>query len=108
MIGEIVVLTPEEYRQWTAGSTSGMSLAQNGERLFASLGCNACHNGSPDARGPNLAQVYGAKLQLASGSYVLVDEAFLRDSDPESFACTSRPGMRRSCRPIRGRSAKKA
>jgi cytochrome c oxidase subunit 2 len=39
-----------------------MSLAQNGERLFASMGCNACHNGNAAARGPNLAGVYGSKL----------------------------------------------
>ena len=46
MIGDIVVLTPDDYKKWLAESTSGMSLAQNGERLFASLSCNACHNGS--------------------------------------------------------------
>ena len=28
------------------GITSGASLAQNGERLYASLGCNACHSGT--------------------------------------------------------------
>ena len=38
---------------WLAGSTSGNSLAQDGERLFASLSCNACHNTRPDARGPS-------------------------------------------------------
>jgi len=80
MIGEIVALKPEDYQSWTAESTSGASLAQNGERLYASLGCNGCHSGQADARGPNLAAVYGAKLQLASGSYVTVDDAFLRDT----------------------------
>ena len=48
-----------------------MSLAQNGERLFASMGCNACHSGNAGARGPNLAGVYGSHLQLASGSQVI-------------------------------------
>ena len=80
MIGEITVLSPEDYQKWTEGSTSGMSLAQNGERLFATMGCNACHSGSAAARGPNLAGVYGSKLQLASGSEVLVNEAYLRDA----------------------------
>lgn len=80
MIGEVTVLTPEDYKTWTEGSTSGMSLAQNGERLFASMGCNACHSGGPAARGPNLANVYGSKLKLANGSEVLVNEAFLRDT----------------------------
>jgi cytochrome c oxidase subunit 2 len=80
MIGEVTVLTPEDYKKWTETSTSGMSLAQNGERLFASMGCNACHSGSAAARGPNLAGVYGSKLQLVNGSEVLVNEAYLRDA----------------------------
>jgi cytochrome c oxidase subunit 2 len=80
MIGEVTVLSPEDYQKWTEGSTSGMSLAQNGERLFASMGCNACHSGSAAARGPNLAGVYGSKLQLTNGSEVLVNEAYLRDA----------------------------
>ena len=80
MVGQITALTPEDYQKWTQQSTSGMSLAQNGERLFASLGCNACHNGTAAARGPSLAGVYGANLQLASGSQVLVNDAYLRDS----------------------------
>jgi cytochrome c oxidase subunit 2 len=80
MIGQVTVLTPEDYQKWTQESTSGMSLAQNGERLFASMGCNACHSGSATARGPNLAGVYGSKLQLANGSQVVVNEAYLRDA----------------------------
>src|SRR5271163_722229 len=80
MIGEVTVLTPNDYDKWTQESTSGMSLAQNGERLFASMGCNACHSGSAAARGPNLAGVYGSKLQLTSGSQVLVNDAYLRDA----------------------------
>jgi len=80
MIGEVTVLTPEDYKKWTEGSTSGMSLAQNGERLFASMGCNACHSGNSAARGPSLAGVYGSKLTLTNGSQVLVNEAYLRDA----------------------------
>ncbi len=80
MIGEITAMAPDDYQAWTGGSTSGTSLAQNGERLFASLGCNSCHSGAAGARGPNLAQVYGAKLQLTSGGYTNVDDGFLRES----------------------------
>ncbi len=80
MIGWVYAMKPEDYQAWLAGSTSGSSLAQNGERLFASLGCNACHSGNPSSRGPNLAEAYGAKVQLANGSYTVVDDAFLRDS----------------------------
>jgi cytochrome c oxidase subunit 2 len=80
MIGDIVVMTPEDYQKWLASSTSGVSLAQNGERLFASLSCNACHNGRADARGPSLANVYGSKLILSNGQSVTADDAYLRES----------------------------
>jgi cytochrome c oxidase subunit 2 len=80
MIGTITAMTPEDYEAWLSGSTSGNSLAQNGERLFASLGCNSCHSGNASARGPNLAEAYGSRVQLQSGSYAQVDDAFLRDS----------------------------
>jgi cytochrome c oxidase subunit II len=80
MTGEVVVMTPDDYQKWLAGSTSGMSLSQNGERLFASLSCNACHNGRPDARGPSLANVYGSRLRLADGTETTVDEAYLRQA----------------------------
>ena len=80
MIGEVTAMLPEDYKRWTEQSTSGMSLAQNGERIFASMGCNACHSGNPAARGPNLAGVYGSKIQLANGSVQLADEAFIRDT----------------------------
>ena len=80
MIGEVTVLSPDDYQKWIQESTSGMSLAQNGERLFASMGCNACHSGNAAARGPNLAGVYGSKLTLTNGSQVLVNDAYLRDA----------------------------
>src|SRR6201990_2984407 len=80
MIGEVTVLSPDDYQKWTQESTSGMSLAQNGERLFASMGCNACHSGSAAARGPNLSGVDGSKLQITNGSQVLVNDAYLRDA----------------------------
>jgi cytochrome c oxidase subunit 2 len=76
----VTVLTPEDYNPWSEGSTSVMSLAENGVRLYASMGCNACHTGDAASRGPSLAGVYGSKLRLASGSEVLVNEAYLRDA----------------------------
>ncbi len=80
MIGEVTALTPDDYQKWLKESTSGMSLAQNGERLFASMGCNSCHSGNAAARGPNLAGVYGSRLTMNDGSQVLVNDAYLRDS----------------------------
>jgi cytochrome c oxidase subunit 2 len=80
MIGEIVAMKPEDYQKWTAGSTSGQSLAQNGERLFASLGCNSCHSANATARGPNLAGIYHTRITLDGGRTVTVDDEFLRGS----------------------------
>jgi len=80
MIGDIVAMTPTDYQAWVDGSTSGTSLAQNGERLFAALGCNQCHTGDAAGRGPTLAGVYGAKLTMDNGSVQLATDGFLRDS----------------------------
>jgi len=80
MIGDVVVLSQEDYKEWLKDSTSGMSLAQNGERLFASLSCAACHNARPDARGPSLANVYGSQQRLVNGQTVTADDAFLRQA----------------------------
>jgi cytochrome c oxidase subunit II len=80
MIGEITVMTPGDYKKWLEQSNSGQSLAQNGERLFASMGCNSCHNGTAAARGPSLAGVYGSKLTLTDGRQILVDDAYLRNA----------------------------
>ena len=79
MIGQVTAMTPGDYQDWASGSTSGTSLAQNGERLFASLGCNSCHNNTPNAHGPNLARIVGSRVQLQNGSWVTVDDAFVRD-----------------------------
>ncbi|HWA95582.1 MAG TPA: cytochrome c oxidase subunit II [Terracidiphilus sp.] len=80
MIGEVYAMTPDNYKKWLDSSTSGSSLAQNGERLFASLSCSACHNSRPDARGPNLVGVFGSKLTLTDGETITVDDAYLRQA----------------------------
>jgi cytochrome c oxidase subunit 2 len=80
MIGDVVVMTPDDFKKWLDGSTSGNSLAQDGERLFASLSCNACHNTRPDARGPSLANVFDSRLTLSTGETVTADDAYLRQA----------------------------
>ncbi len=92
MIGDVVVLTPDDYKKWLEGSTSGTSLAQNGERLFASLSCTACHNTRPDARGPSLANVYGSKLTLSSGQHGDRGRRLSARGDSESVAA-HHPGL---------------
>jgi cytochrome c oxidase subunit II len=79
MVGEVTVMSPADYKKWTEQSTSGMSMAQNGERIFASMGCNACHTGNASNRAPSLAGLYGSKVEMANGSIQLADEAYIRD-----------------------------
>jgi len=79
MIGWVYVMTPADYRAWAAGNTSGASLAQNGERLFAVLGCNACHAGNSRARGPNLYGLYNTRVRMTDGSTMVANEAYIRE-----------------------------
>jgi cytochrome c oxidase subunit 2 len=69
MIGDVVVMTPEDFQE-VAGRVppAATRWRRTGSGLFASLSCNACHNARPDARGPSLANVYGAKLPCRPGS----------------------------------------
>jgi cytochrome c oxidase subunit 2 len=80
MIGDVVVMTPDDFKKWLEGSTSGNSLAQDGERLFTSLSCSSCHNTRPDARGPSLANVYDSRLTLSTGETITADDAYLRQA----------------------------
>jgi cytochrome c oxidase subunit 2 len=80
MIGRVVVMEPAAYQAWLSGTVPGMSLAARGERLFSDLACNTCHLSDGRGRGPSLVNKFGASEQLASGSAVPVDEAYVRES----------------------------
>jgi cytochrome c oxidase subunit II len=79
MGGWVYVMTPADYNKWKAGNTSGASLAQNGERLFAVMGCNACHTGTSQARGPNLYGLYNTRVRMNDGSTMIANDAYLRE-----------------------------
>ncbi len=53
------------------------SPAAEGEQLFTSLGCVACHT---TGVGPNLKGVYGSQVQLQGGGTVVADDAYIRES----------------------------
>lgn len=59
---------------------------QAGQRLFAELGCIACHGAVAGALGPSLTGVYGHDVELADGRKVLADEAYVRESILEPMA----------------------
>jgi cytochrome c oxidase subunit 2 len=79
MIGSVTVLEPSAYQMWLAGGGGG-SLAQRGAALFQQLACNTCHLDTGQGRGPSLKDIFGKSVELADGSTVIVNEAYLRES----------------------------
>ena len=81
MRAELVVLEPAGYAAWLAQG-GGSPAVGEGEKLFASLGCGGCHRppGSGPGAGPALEGLFGKPVPLAGGSFVLADEAYLRES----------------------------
>lgn len=80
MIGEVVVMDPNEYQAWLSGGGPEGSLAEGGAKLFASLACNTCHRPDAQGRGPVLEGLFGKTVTLQSGESVTVDEAYVRES----------------------------
>jgi cytochrome c oxidase subunit 2 len=80
MIGEIVVMDPNEYETWLTGGTGEGSLASAGGKLFADLACNTCHRPDAQGRGPVLENLFGKTVALQNGTTVTADEAYVRES----------------------------
>ncbi|HEX8161169.1 MAG TPA: cytochrome c oxidase subunit II [Pyrinomonadaceae bacterium] len=79
MNGFVEVMDPTAYQTWLAGGGSD-SPAATGEKLFQSTGCATCHRLDTQGRGPNLTGVYGKPQQLADGTTVTADDAYVRES----------------------------
>lgn len=80
MIGEIVVMQPNEYQDWLAGNANTGTMASSGEKTFAELGCSSCHRSDTQGRGPDLSGIYGKPVTLDNGTTVTADDNYLRDS----------------------------
>lgn len=87
MIGEIVVMTHDDFARWLRAQPEAGDLAKQGEALFVSLGCSGCHATSTATQpiglavhAPGLAGVYGGPVHLSDGRTVIADDAYIRDS----------------------------
>jgi cytochrome c oxidase subunit 2 len=80
MVGRVIVMEPAEYQAWLTGTVPGGSLSQRGEQLFNDLSCNTCHRNDGSGRGPSLLNKFGGMQELADGTRVTVDEAYVRES----------------------------
>ena len=108
MRGTVVALDREDYQRWLEGEGApgvaaapydppavvggavprqGLDLAAQGRTVAAERGCLRCHtvDGTPHL-GPSWKGDFGQTVQLADGSRVLVDEAYLTESmmDPRA------------------------
>jgi cytochrome c oxidase subunit 2 len=86
MFGRVIVLTLPEYEKWLSGGAAEGSMAQAGEALFQSHGCNSCHRSDGAVPSPSLAGLLGRRVTLAGGGNVIADEEYIRESilDPRA------------------------
>jgi len=80
MVGQIVVMEPNDYQTWLSGGAGEGSLASAGQKLFADLACNTCHRPDAQGRGPVLQNLFGKTIETTAGERVVVDEAYIRES----------------------------
>jgi cytochrome c oxidase subunit 2 len=80
MVGEVVVMEPNEFQTWLSGGAPEGSLASAGSKLFADLACNTCHRPDAQGRGPVLDGLFGKTVTLQNGQQAVVDEAYVRES----------------------------
>jgi cytochrome c oxidase subunit 2 len=81
MVGEVVVMRPEEYESWLHLRAEG-SLALEGRKVFLKYRCASCHSqeGNPHARAPLLEGLFGRPVYLRDGRRVVADEEYIRES----------------------------
>lgn len=64
----------------SAADRANETPVEAGQRLFTELGCIVCHGATPGALGPSLTGVFGHSVELADGTKVTADEAYVRES----------------------------
>lgn len=80
MIGWVYVMSQRDYTAWLDGQMKDQSMAQEGARLFAQLGCSTCHAANGTGQGPSLEGIYGKPETLKDGSTRIVDETLIRQA----------------------------
>ncbi len=78
MIGSVYVMNPVDYQQWLSGGASAGTMAEQGQKLYTTLGCVTCHQAG--GLGPQLDGVFGKKRTFTDGTSMVADESYLRES----------------------------
>jgi cytochrome c oxidase subunit 2 len=100
MGGRVVAMSLSAYEQWLVtpgevilpdgsegsapvtvpGPAQGDPMALVGGQLFANLGCASCHRDDGAGVGPSLINRFGYEEQMADGSTVVADEAYIAEA----------------------------
>jgi len=81
MLGEVHVLSENDYRRFEADSNRGATLAEIGQAAATRHGCFACHTVDGQTHiGPTWSKLYGSDVTLDDGQHVLADPAYLTES----------------------------
>lgn len=80
MVGTVVVMERDEYRDWLDSQEATGSLADQGRQLFLKFQCITCHSSDAEARAPVLEGLYGRTVSLRDGRRAVADDAYLRES----------------------------
>ncbi len=77
MRGWVYVMKPQEYADWLRGGVTGITMADQGEKLYHQFGCITCHG---TGKGPAFAGLYGKDVKLSNGQTVVANDAYIRES----------------------------
>jgi cytochrome c oxidase subunit 2 len=86
MIGEVVVMRPDAFREWLASGEPGgehrdyLPLAEHGSLVYQEHGCGACHGKRSTPMAPRLDGLYGRQSRLENGRLVTADANYIRES----------------------------
>jgi cytochrome c oxidase subunit 2 len=81
MTGTVYVMNESDYEAWLTGGSAGLgSMADKGEAIFEQLGCGTCHTPDGKGRAPNLAGLFGSKVEIKGGAIVNADASYIRES----------------------------
>ncbi len=80
MTGTIHVLDPIAFERWVNGDAADLPPEEAGKMLFTAFRCDSCHKAGGGGTGPALEGAFGKDVELANGSKVLFDEAYVRES----------------------------
>ncbi len=84
MMAKLVVMPQVEYAAWVENLKAAdqeIPLPELGKKLYTKLGCVACHSDDGSVKlAPTFKNVYGKKEELTDGTFVTVNDDYIRQS----------------------------